>query len=69
MIMSRIPHAATMPALVLVGATLGGCVAIEPVASPPAKVVICHKGKQSLELPETAARAHLDHGDTMGPCR
>ena len=31
------------------------------------KVAVCHKG-QTLELPEPAVQAHLDHGDTRGPC-
>lgn len=31
------------------------------------KVTICHKG-QTLELPEGAIQAHLNHGDTLGPC-
>lgn len=31
-------------------------------------VVVCHKGKKTLELPSSAARAHLDHGDRPGPC-
>ena len=31
------------------------------------KVTICHKG-QTLELPEPAVQAHLNHGDTLGPC-
>jgi hypothetical protein len=31
------------------------------------KVTICHKG-QTLELPEGAVQAHLNHGDTLGPC-
>ena len=31
------------------------------------KVTVCHKG-QTLELPEAAVRAHLNHGDTLGPC-
>jgi len=30
--------------------------------------VVCHKGKKTLELPRSAAQAHLDHGDRMGPC-
>ena len=30
--------------------------------------VICHKGKKTLELPRSAAQAHLDHGDRLGPC-
>jgi hypothetical protein len=31
------------------------------------KVTLCHKG-QSLEVPESAVKAHLNHGDTLGPC-
>jgi len=31
-------------------------------------VVVCHKGKKTLELPRSAAKAHLDHGDRPGPC-
>ena len=30
--------------------------------------VVCHKGKKTLELPRSAAQAHLDHGDRTGPC-
>jgi hypothetical protein len=31
-------------------------------------VVVCHKGKKTLELPRSAAKAHLDHGDRVGRC-
>jgi len=31
-------------------------------------VVVCHKGKKTLELPQNAAEAHLGHGDRRGPC-
>ena len=31
-------------------------------------VVVCHKGKKTLELPREAAQAHLAHGDRTGPC-
>jgi hypothetical protein len=31
-------------------------------------VVVCHKGKKTLELPREAAQAHLNHGDGRGPC-
>jgi hypothetical protein len=31
-------------------------------------VVLCHKGGNTLELPREAAAAHLNHGDTYGPC-
>ena len=30
--------------------------------------VVCHKGKKTLEIPRSAAQAHLDHGDKPGPC-
>jgi hypothetical protein len=31
-------------------------------------VLLCHKGKKTLELPSEATRAHIDHGDRYGPC-
>ena len=31
------------------------------------KVTICHKGK-TITVAEPALQAHLDHGDTEGPC-
>ncbi len=31
--------------------------------------LVCHKGKQTLELPESAVRAHINHGDYLGQCR
>ncbi len=31
-------------------------------------VLVCHKGKKTLELPREAAAAHINHGDTNGPC-
>jgi hypothetical protein len=31
-------------------------------------MVVCHKGKKTLELPSEAAKAHLNHGDRLGPC-
>ena len=33
------------------------------------KVVLCHKGKKTLQVAEAAAKAHYDHGDTPGPCK
>lgn len=36
-------------------------------ADPQRRVVICHKG-QTLEIAEAALQAHLNHGDTVGPC-
>jgi hypothetical protein len=32
------------------------------------KVLVCHKGKKTLTLPESAVDAHLGHGDHRGPC-
>ena len=48
-----------------------GCVATAPPAAGPGqdRVVLCHKGKKTLEVAEPAADAHLRHGDTVGPCR
>lgn len=31
------------------------------------KVTVCHKGK-TIEISSSALQAHLDHGDTEGPC-
>jgi len=51
---------------------VSGC-AIVPVGSKSGKAgggttLVCHKGKKTLELPQDAVRAHLDHGDQLGPC-
>lgn len=32
------------------------------------KVVLCHKGKKTLEVPAAAVQQHLDHGDELGAC-
>lgn len=34
----------------------------------PAKVTICHKAGETLEVAAAAVPAHLDHGDTLGAC-
>ena len=31
------------------------------------KVTICHKG-HTLEVAEPAVQAHLNHGESLGPC-
>ncbi len=31
------------------------------------RVTICHKGK-AIKVAQPAVRAHLRHGDTLGPC-
>ena len=44
-------------------------VGVETRPSPDgARVLLCHKGKKTMELPQGAARAHLDHGDRYGSC-
>jgi len=50
-----------------VAALLAGC-AYSPHAYEADKVTICHKGKKTLVLPESAVSAHLGHGDTYGAC-
>ena len=32
------------------------------------RVTVCHKGRNTLTISESALNAHLGHGDTMGPC-
>jgi len=50
---------------------LFGLFLISPVQSEqksnPKKVKVCHKGT-TLEIAEEALSAHLEHGDTLGPC-
>ena len=50
---------------------MSGCVGF---VAPPAgggqdKVMVCHKGKKTLEVAAAAVDAHLRHGDTRGRCR
>jgi hypothetical protein len=49
---------------------------LTPTAAPPdeeGKVTICHKphskNPHTITIPRSALPAHLDHGDTIGPCR
>jgi hypothetical protein len=32
------------------------------------KVTLCHKGKKTITVGAPAVKAHLRHGDTLGPC-
>ncbi|MEQ1440634.1 hypothetical protein AAG565_14850 [Fontimonas sp. SYSU GA230001] len=55
----------------LLAALASGCVLVAvPGAGAKAggTVLLCHKGKKTMELPQEAARAHLDHGDRYGAC-
>ena len=54
---------------------LSGCAVLVPVEGSGKSgkaggdtAVVCHKGKKTMELPRDAVQAHLDHGDTRGPC-
>ena len=33
------------------------------------RVLVCHKGKKTMDLPVSALDAHLGHGDYRGRCR
>ena len=55
---------------VLSAVLLCGCAVIyEPDIRSDKNTVICHKGKQTLVLPEEAVGAHIAHGDSYGDCR
>ena len=55
--------------VILAGLFLLGCVAAPPPQGEgQEKVLVCHKGKKTLELAAPAVDAHLRHGDTRGPC-
>ena len=32
------------------------------------KVIVCHKGKETLSISENALSSHLKHGDVVGEC-
>ena len=51
--------------------SVSACVVAPPVSGGKGggdTVLVCHKGKKTLELPRSAAQAHLNHGDRPGPC-
>lgn len=61
---------AVAAAALVAGVLAGGCVAyVDSPGEGQEKVLVCHKGRQTLELPEPAVDAHLRHGDHLGPCR
>lgn len=59
-----------LPVLLLV-LFAAGCTYVPLTGSgnKPDVVLVCHKGKQELELPSNAAAEHRKHGDTYGRCR
>ncbi|MDX1643020.1 MAG: hypothetical protein R3244_01540 [Thermoanaerobaculia bacterium] len=58
-----------IPALALAALVLSSCAVYR--TSPPGgeKVLVCHKGKKTLEIAPAALDAHLRHGDRRGACR
>lgn len=48
-----------------------GCAVVTVGTQPEAggKVAVCHKGKKTLYVDESAVDAHLGHGDYVGACR
>jgi len=58
--------------LVLAGLLLTPLVATAGTKPKPGKgnvkVTLCHKGKVTIRVGAPAVRAHLRHGDTLGPC-
>ena len=56
--------------VVLLVLPLSGCV-VFPVGfgkGGGGTVLVCYKGKMTMELPRAAADAHLKHGDYLGRC-
>ena len=47
---------------------LGGIAGAKPPGKGQEKVVLCHKGKVTITVGAPAAKAHLKHGDRLGPC-
>ena len=41
---------------------------VSAVSAEQTKVTICHKGKTTITVAESAVAAHIAHGDAMGAC-
>ena len=56
--------------ITLIGAAglLSACATSQEVSAEETAVVICHKNKRTITLPEHKLEKHLDHGDTVGAC-
>lgn len=52
----------------LIALLLASCAADSANDRRVGQVVVCHKGKKTLAVSNAASMAHLDHGDSIGPC-
>lgn len=48
---------------------MAGCVVVPSEPQQDNKTAVCHKGKKTLYVGDSAVDAHLNHGDYVGPCR
>ena len=53
---------------VLVAAVLVVMAVVSVMEAGQTKVTLCHKGKNTLTVADSAAAAHYAHGDLPGPC-
>jgi len=60
--MKKFPFAEILVVVVAVMAIASG------VPGEQTRVTLCHKGKVTLTVAESAAAAHYAHGDAAGPC-
>jgi hypothetical protein len=56
----------TLSAIFLLLAT--GCAVVVPAPVQDGKTPVCHKGKKTLYVGDSAVDAHLKHGDYVGEC-
>jgi len=57
-------------ATLLFAIALSACAGVPPGQAYKGSdtVLVCHKGKKTMELPHNAAEAHINHGDRYGRC-
>lgn len=60
---------AAFTALGGVGFASGSISAAQAQYGDGKKVTLCHKGKNTITVGESAKKAHLAHGDTLGKCQ
>jgi hypothetical protein len=60
---------AAFTALGAVGFASGSISAAQAQYGDGKKVTLCHKGKNTITVSESARKAHLAHGDTVGKCQ